>query len=66
MRPRLRKVHIVAYVCEDCGTHHTCAVGTEAEGMCTICGSPMRIDELFSDRRIVSLPVALERRDDED
>jgi hypothetical protein len=34
--------------------------------MCAICGSPMRIDELFSDRRIVSLPVARERRDDED
>ena len=65
VRRRLRKVHIVSYVCEDCGTHHACAVGTESDGMCAICGSPMRIDELFSDRRFVTLPVAVERRDDD-
>lgn len=55
----------MSYVCEDCGTHHTCEVGTESHGMCAACGSPMRIDELFSDRRTVTLPVALDRRDDD-
>jgi transcription initiation factor IIE alpha subunit len=59
---RLRKVHIVSYTCEQCGVTHTCEAGMHSEGMCSKCGSPMRIQDLFSDRRIVSLPVHEDRR----
>jgi hypothetical protein len=31
--------------------------------MCPACGSPMRIEDLFSDRRIASLPVDQDRRE---
>jgi hypothetical protein len=30
--------------------------------MCSACGSPMRIEELIPDRRIVTIPVTYERR----
>jgi hypothetical protein len=55
-------VHIVSYTCEQCGTTHSCEAGLHCEGICTKCGSLMRIEDLFSDRRIVSLPVRVERR----
>jgi hypothetical protein len=32
--------------------------------MCRSCGFPMRIDDLFSDRRFATLPVAPDRRGD--
>jgi hypothetical protein len=55
-------VHIITYTCEQCGAEHTRATGLRNDGMCTTCGFPMRIDDLFSDRRIASLPVLLDRR----
>jgi hypothetical protein len=57
------KVHIVTYTCEQCGTTQTCQAGIESHGMCAICGSPMKIDDLFRDRRFATLPVDKERRD---
>jgi rRNA maturation endonuclease Nob1 len=57
------KVHIVSYRCEQCGATETCQTGGDSHGMCTSCGSPMRIEDLFSDRRIVTLPVDEERRE---
>jgi len=59
-----RKVHIVSYTCEQCGATQTCEAGVSSDGMCTSCGSPMRIEDLFSDRRIVTMPVAQDRRDE--
>ena len=56
------KVHIVEYTCEHCGAEHTSPAGFHSEGICHLCGNPMRIDDLFSDRRIVSLPVRQNRR----
>lgn len=56
-----RKVQIIRYSCEHCGATHTSEAGIRSEGMCA-CGYPMRIDELFSDRRIAMLPVAFDRR----
>jgi transcription initiation factor IIE alpha subunit len=56
-------VHIVAYACEDCGTEQSSEVGLHSEGLCPVCGSPMRIDDLFSDRRIVTIPVTVDRRE---
>jgi DNA-directed RNA polymerase subunit RPC12/RpoP len=58
------KVHIVSYVCEQCGATQTSETGLRSDGMCHKCGSPMRIEDLFSDRRIVTLPVDDDRRDD--
>lgn len=40
-----------------------CEADVHTEGICAECGSPKRIDDLFWDRRIVSLPVPVERRD---
>jgi hypothetical protein len=57
------KVHIVSYTCEHCGATQTSPAGVHSDGMCQKCGSPMRIEDLFSDRRIVTLPVDQERRD---
>jgi transcription initiation factor IIE alpha subunit len=57
------KVHIVSYTCEQCGTTQTNETGFRSDGMCPKCGSPMRIEELFSDRRIAKLPVDDDRRD---
>jgi hypothetical protein len=57
------KVHIVSYDCEHCGAHHTRRAGMETDGMCSVCGSPMRIADLFSDRRIVTIRVGFDRRD---
>jgi hypothetical protein len=56
-------VHIVTYTCDDCGATQTSEAGVHTDGMCTRCGSLMKIDDLFSDRRIVSLPVRVERRE---
>ncbi|MEA2497330.1 MAG: hypothetical protein QOJ29_5241 [Thermoleophilaceae bacterium] len=56
-------VHIVTYTCEQCGANHTCEAGIHSDGICASCGAPMRIDALFSDRRIVTLPVPFERRE---
>jgi hypothetical protein len=57
-----RKVHIVSYTCEHCGAVHTCQAGFHSDGMCASCGFPMRIEDLFSDRRIATLPVMFDRR----
>ena len=62
MRKRPGKVHIVSYTCEQCGATHTCEAGFHSDGMCHLCGSPMTIEELFSDRRVISLPVPSDRR----
>jgi hypothetical protein len=61
-----RKVHIVSYACEHCGVEQTSEAGFHSHGMCSNCGSPMRIESLFSDRRIVTVPVPIERRDHAD
>jgi transcription initiation factor IIE alpha subunit len=58
------KVHIVVYTCEQCGATQTAEAGIHSDGMCPRCGSPMRIEDLFSDRRMATLPVDEERRDD--
>jgi transcription initiation factor IIE alpha subunit len=58
------KVHIVEYTCEHCGVSQTAEAGVDSDGMCPRCGSPMRIKDLFSDRRIATLPVDDDRRDD--
>jgi hypothetical protein len=60
------KLHIVSYTCEHCGAEHTCTAGVQSDGMCHACGSLMRIEDLFSDRRIVTLPVTRDRRSDSD
>jgi hypothetical protein len=57
------KVHIVSYTCEQCGATQTCEANVRNDGMCGSCGSPMKIDDLFGDRRIVTLPVDDDRRD---
>jgi hypothetical protein len=57
------KVHIVTYNCEHCGATQTAQAGIRTEGMCSACGSPMKIDDLFSDRRFATLPVDDERRE---
>jgi transcription initiation factor IIE alpha subunit len=57
------KVHIVSYTCEQCGATQTAEAGIHSDGMCPACGSPMRIEDLFSDRRIASLPVDQDRRE---
>ena len=57
------KAHIVSYTCDRCGATHTARVGLHTDGMCPACGSPMKIDDLFSDRRLVSVPVPDDRRD---
>ena len=58
------KVHIVTYTCEQCGATQTAEAGVECEGICAKCGSPMMIEDLFSDRRFATLPVDDDRRDD--
>lgn len=57
-----RKPKIIAFTCESCGAEHTGPAGFSTEGMCPICGRPMRIDDLFGDRRSKSWPVPRERR----
>lgn len=61
-----RKVQIIEYTCEHCGAVHTRPAGFATEGICPVCESPMRIDDLFSDRRIALLPVQQDRRSDPD
>jgi DNA-directed RNA polymerase subunit RPC12/RpoP len=56
------KVHIVTYICEHCGATQVSQTGVDSQGMCPNCGSPMKIDDLFSDRRIALLPVDEDRR----
>ena len=62
MRDSAQRVHIVSYVCEDCDAQLSCAAGLSTDGICVRCGSPMRIEDLFSDRRIVTMPVTTDRR----
>jgi transcription initiation factor IIE alpha subunit len=57
------KVHIVIYTCEACGAAQTAEAGVHSDGMCPKCGSPMRIEDLFGDRRFATLPVDKDRRD---
>jgi hypothetical protein len=57
------KVHIVTYVCEQCGTTQSSEAGVKSDGMCPVCRSPMRIEDLFGDRRFATLPVDDDRRD---
>ena len=57
-------VHIITYTCEQCGAEHTRRAGVTTDGMCRSCGFPMRINDMFSDRRIVSVPVRFDRRDE--
>jgi hypothetical protein len=57
------KVHIVTYVCDDCGATQTAQAGVNSDGMCPFCGSPMRIEDLFGDRRFAMLPVDDDRRE---
>lgn len=52
----------MTYSCEHCGHEHTCEAGEHSDGMCSACGFPMRIADLFSDRRIVRVPVQFDRR----
>lgn len=56
-------VHIVVYTCERCAARQSRATGVHNDGLCALCGDPMRIDELFEDRRVARLPVPIERRD---
>jgi rRNA maturation endonuclease Nob1 len=56
------KVHIVTYVCEQCDATQTTPAGIHSDGMCALCGSPMKIDDLFSDRRFALVPVDDDRR----
>jgi hypothetical protein len=58
------KVHIVTYTCEQCGATQSSQAGVESDGICAACGSLMKIEDLFKDRRIAALPVDRERRDD--
>jgi hypothetical protein len=37
-------------------------VSPQAEGICVVCSEPMLIDDLFADRRSVSMPVPMDRR----
>ena len=62
MPKRALTVHIVKYTCESCGAEHTRSAGMHTDGMCKVCGFPMRINDLFGDRRIASVPVTLDRR----
>jgi transcription initiation factor IIE alpha subunit len=57
------RIHIVQYICEQCGSAQANEAGIHSDGMCPTCGSPMRIEDLFVDRRIVTLPVDEERRE---
>lgn len=57
------KVHIVSYTCEQCEATQTCEANLNNDGMCPSCGSPMKIDDLFGDRRIAALPVDDDRRE---
>jgi hypothetical protein len=56
-------VHIVTYQCEHCLATHTRPAGERTDGMCANCGYPMKIEDLFGDRRFVSVPVQADRRD---
>lgn len=56
-------MHIVTYQCEHCLATHTRSVGERTDGMCSNCGYPMKIEDLFSDRRFVTVSVPAERRD---
>ena len=54
--------NIVRYKCEQCQATHTRPVTEHSDGMCTECGSPMRIEDTFKDRRNVPAPVLSDRR----
>jgi hypothetical protein len=56
-------VHIVTYRCEQCHATQSRKISEHSDGICAKCGFPMRIDDLFSDRRNVEVPVLMDRRD---
>ena len=56
-------MHIVSYTCECCGAEQSQQAGFSTDGMCPLCENPMRIRDLFADRRIVSVPVQFDRRE---
>lgn len=60
---KTQKVHIVTYSCEQCGARHNCVAGVDSDGICAACGFPMRIADLFEDRRSISAPVLFDRRE---
>ncbi len=62
MGKRLGLVHVVTYRCEQCSAIHSREVTAHSDGLCRDCGFPMRIDDVFSDRRIVTVPVLIDRR----
>ena len=64
MRRRPGLSQIVTYRCESCWATESRIAGSATDGMCGRCNSPMRIDALFSDRRIVEVPVIEDRRVD--
>jgi rRNA maturation endonuclease Nob1 len=53
---------IVMYRCELCATTYSRDPADHPDGMCPSCGWPMRIDDVVRDRRIISLPVRVDRR----
>jgi rubredoxin len=59
------KVHIVEYRCELCGATATAEAGERSHGICETCSWPMTIEDLFTDRRFVTLPVNEDRRDEQ-
>ncbi|MFL5896681.1 MAG: hypothetical protein ACJ76Z_16400 [Thermoleophilaceae bacterium] len=52
----------MTYRCEQCRASRSREVTAPEAGMCLACGWPMRIEDVFSDRRIVSVPVLVDRR----
>jgi hypothetical protein len=56
------KARVIAYRCESCGQAQLRLVSPQAEGICHRCDEPMRIDDLFVDRRRVEVPVLMDRR----
>jgi transcription initiation factor IIE alpha subunit len=56
------KSAVVVYRCERCEATLSRQTTEHSDGLCPLCGEPMRIDDLFSDRRDEQRPVPLERR----
>jgi hypothetical protein len=55
-------VHVVVYRCETCFRTISRAMTAHSDGLCPHCRWPMRIDDVFADRRERTRPIALERR----
>jgi rRNA maturation endonuclease Nob1 len=56
------RIHVVVYRCELCEQSLARAMTEHSDGVCRSCGSPMRIDDVFADRRSFERPVELNRR----